>query len=402
MNSQRTANCVLTVCLSPGGRSSPHIRTGSGGFHVYLKHPGWRVPTLNAKNSKGVWPWPGLDVRGDGGYAVLLGRNHNGPYRELRELIPDPFEALPLELFDFLRNHSSRETVLRPAPTSLRLVKRGERVDTERLISRALEIASRQGRNNGGIWLACQLRDNGYDFDEAASAISSYRSRVGEANTQGQRERYTEAEMMASLREAYSRPPREPWAKTSPQESRTATVDSPNRRMQPLGQQRDSRSLASDSGSLCLYVGHTGEPLSPSHYGRVPNEVLADRRLSSRDVRVYAVLASFTFQGNVSQVDKRRLATLARCAERLVVASLKKLAAAGHIRKDLRQRRGQRGRYELLSPVFGAKQRAGVEDVAVVPDGRRHPVSARRDQATAWTSSSHAVATDSSAKRLRH
>jgi hypothetical protein len=197
----------------------PHIRTGSGGFHVYLKHPGWRVPTLNAKCSKGTWPWLGLDIRGDGGYAVLLGRNQNGPYRQLRELNPDPFDVLPQELLDLLRKHSSRETVLRPAPTSLRLVERGERVDTERLISRALKIASRQGRNNGGIWLACQLRDNGYNLDEAASALTSYRSRAGETNTKGQRERYTEAEMMASLRGAYSRPPRESWAKPSPQDS---------------------------------------------------------------------------------------------------------------------------------------------------------------------------------------
>src|SRR4051812_17864237 len=24
----------------------PHVRTGSGGYHVYFKHPGWNVPTL--------------------------------------------------------------------------------------------------------------------------------------------------------------------------------------------------------------------------------------------------------------------------------------------------------------------------------------------------------------------
>src|SRR5689334_12875833 len=23
----------------------PHVRTGSGGAHLYLRHPGWRVPT---------------------------------------------------------------------------------------------------------------------------------------------------------------------------------------------------------------------------------------------------------------------------------------------------------------------------------------------------------------------
>src|SRR5512132_4123466 len=49
---------------------NPHVRTGSGGFHCYVQHPGWHVPTLNAKSSKASWPWPGLDIRGDGGFAV--------------------------------------------------------------------------------------------------------------------------------------------------------------------------------------------------------------------------------------------------------------------------------------------------------------------------------------------
>src|SRR5580704_14749100 len=30
----------------------PHVHTGSGGFHWYGVHPGWRVPTLNAKTGK--------------------------------------------------------------------------------------------------------------------------------------------------------------------------------------------------------------------------------------------------------------------------------------------------------------------------------------------------------------
>src|ERR1035438_2566196 len=48
----------------------PHVRTGSGGYHWYVQHPGWHVRTLNSKTSKGAWPWPGLDIRGDGGFAV--------------------------------------------------------------------------------------------------------------------------------------------------------------------------------------------------------------------------------------------------------------------------------------------------------------------------------------------
>jgi hypothetical protein len=61
--------------LMKGWGIEPHLRTGSGGFHWYLQHSGWRVPTLNAKTSQRSWPWPGVDIRGDGGFAVVLGRN---------------------------------------------------------------------------------------------------------------------------------------------------------------------------------------------------------------------------------------------------------------------------------------------------------------------------------------
>jgi hypothetical protein len=41
------------------------IRTGSGGLHLYFKHPGQRVKNQNDKIA------PGIDVRGDGGYVIV-------------------------------------------------------------------------------------------------------------------------------------------------------------------------------------------------------------------------------------------------------------------------------------------------------------------------------------------
>src|ERR1035437_6526883 len=128
-----------------------------------------------------------------------------------------------------------------------------------------------------------------------------------------------------------------------------------------------------------------GEPLPRIRYSRVPSEVSADRRLKPRDVCVYAVLATFCWQGSVAQVGKRLIARLAGCAERLVISSLQNLRSAGHIEKQPGQLRGQRGRYVLLSPVFGQKQRAGVEEVAMGPSGRRRLVAVRKDQGTALT-----------------
>jgi hypothetical protein len=64
--------------------------------------------------------------------------------------------------------------------------------------------------------------------------------------------------------------------------------------------------------------------------------------------------------------------------------------AAGHIEKAPR-RHGQRGRYVLLSQVFGQKQRGDFDAVAMGPGGRPRLVSVRKDQGTAWTPVSRAI-----------
>lgn len=248
-------------------RIKPHVRTGSGGFHWYLRHPGWRVPTLNAKSSERSWPWPGLDIRGDGGFAVLLGRNQNGPYKQLRELVPDPFDALPEEVREFLCNHRVTEAATTQPP----MTGGRNRVNSERLIRKALTMALRDGRNNSGIWLACQLRDNGYNISDGAAAMRDYRSRVPSTNAKGQPEAYTEREMVASLRDAYSRPAREPWVQGRQRShAGTCPAAAPSREKNQRGDDDASSGEnaphvddADDSESISLYVGHTGEPLGP-------------------------------------------------------------------------------------------------------------------------------------------
>jgi len=42
-----------------------HVLTGSGGLHLYYRHPGERVP------SRPMPGYPGIDVKADGGYVVL-------------------------------------------------------------------------------------------------------------------------------------------------------------------------------------------------------------------------------------------------------------------------------------------------------------------------------------------
>jgi hypothetical protein len=378
----------------------PHLRTGSGGFHCYVQHPGWRVPTLNAKSGKASWPWPGLDIRGDGGFAILLGRNSNGSYVQLRDLVPEPFEMLPEEVRSFLRSHNEQaDSPLDRGRTPALSIADGNRPDLEQIIRKALDMVTSSGRNNSGFWLACQLRDDGYSMQEAESAMYAYRSRVPSTNAKGQREAYTAGEAAASLQEAFSKPAREPWERHKSRRQEgvlAATSPDPmpaNEDLPKEGQASGPGDVADDRPYISIYVDHTGEPLVDhtgepllaNKYSRVPTEVSQDRRLKHRDIRVYGALAASCWQGNVASVGKRRLANLAQCAPRLVIDSLARLVAAGHIAKTPDRLRGQRARYVLLSPVFGQKQRAGVEEIAIGPGGRRRLVSVRKDLGSAST-----------------
>lgn len=215
------------ICLDfdgPAGASTlqrlgiaPHRQTGSGGFHADYEHPGWRVPTLNAKTKRSLGQqWPGLDIRGDGGYAVVIGRSKKGEYTWLRDQVPYSLSILSEDLRDFLgllhapNVTTSAERKPLASATTLSSPERHP-VDPERLIQRALGEAAAFGRNNAGFWLAVQLRDNVYTELEAQSVMRSYTLRVPSTNAKGERESYTVSEAFASLKQAYSSSPREPW-----------------------------------------------------------------------------------------------------------------------------------------------------------------------------------------------
>jgi hypothetical protein len=164
-----------------------HVRTGSGGTHVYVAHPGHYVATLNGKAKRDLGQrFPGLDIKGDGGYAIFAGRNGNGPY-VLNDPEPLALDALPAVLRALLDTDSppSADTLLRWA----------------------LGRATPGGRNQVGFDLACQLRDNRHGRSEAERALCEYAARVPVGD-----DPYTEAEALASVQQAYSAPAREPWS----------------------------------------------------------------------------------------------------------------------------------------------------------------------------------------------
>lgn len=188
----------------------PHVRTGSGGAHVYFRHPGWRVPTLNSKTSKKLKQnWPGLDIRADGGYAVFWGSNQAGAYRWLRKADLEPVDKLPPDLRRLLSLSPPAARPASPAEAST-----GEL--PIRLLDMALQRARSDGRNNAGFWYACQLRDNGVPEQLARGLMERYAAAVPSTNQKGQPEPYSTREALASLAEAYSTPPRSPLKQTRP------------------------------------------------------------------------------------------------------------------------------------------------------------------------------------------
>jgi hypothetical protein len=181
-----------------------HVRTGRGGHHVYFRHPGYPVATLNSKSKRALGEvYDGLDIRADGGYAVFLGNNKNGAYRWLRKASDlEDIRKLPRDLRQLLnleRPDTSGEAV-RPRASAVTLA--------ADLVRRA--IGKTSNRNDDGMWLACQLRDAGLSRADAEGYLRQYQTAV----TGLKREPYAWHEARLTLDSAFSRPAREPLKKS--------------------------------------------------------------------------------------------------------------------------------------------------------------------------------------------
>jgi hypothetical protein len=101
---------------------APHLRTGGGGAHLRLAHPGRPVTTANSKVTKVLAErYPGLDIRGDGGYAIQWGQTRLGAYEQLRDLAElEPISVLPHELAVLLGLVANGSQVQEPRKTIIR------------------------------------------------------------------------------------------------------------------------------------------------------------------------------------------------------------------------------------------------------------------------------------------
>jgi hypothetical protein len=100
-------------------------------------------------------------------------------------------------------------------------------------------------------------------------------------------------------------------------------------------------------------------------YGRVPMQVNSDKRLSGSDVRVLCGIAYYVHQGNTCRESYSTLAVASGVSRRQVVTSVARLRKFGWIEQPDQDER-KRQWLMLTSPVFGQKQRAGVEETVSV------------------------------------
>jgi Bifunctional DNA primase/polymerase, N-terminal len=121
-----------------------------------------------------------------------------------------PAAMAPAWIVERMRRSLPEEkpAVASASPSASRRLSTGDYSDE--LLARAVEKAAGEGRNNAGIWLACQLRDAGLEQGDAWAAMQAYTAAV----TDLKGEPYAEEEARHSLDQAFSRPPRAPWRAT--------------------------------------------------------------------------------------------------------------------------------------------------------------------------------------------
>lgn len=117
-------DCDSADAMLVMGDLKPHVRTPGGYGHYYFKHPGHHV-----KTRAGILPK--LDIKGDGGFANIVGKASKGEYRI--EIMPTPeniysWDKMPEAI---LEKMGSSESAPQPTPETkpTTLIPEGERND---------------------------------------------------------------------------------------------------------------------------------------------------------------------------------------------------------------------------------------------------------------------------------
>lgn len=134
---------------------TPTVRTGGGGFHYFYRHPGTKLSNAQPINTE----FPGIDLRGDGGYVVGAGGSHlsGGTYEwvEGRSPADIEFADLPQWIID-LRNQ--RQAPREPSrSTATNGDSRSELIRAVRQYAAKAEPVGEGQRNATAFRLAGQL-----------------------------------------------------------------------------------------------------------------------------------------------------------------------------------------------------------------------------------------------------
>ncbi|MEW6364436.1 MAG: AAA family ATPase [Acidobacteriota bacterium] len=192
----------------------PHVRSGSGGAHVYFLCGDEEIRGKTKNLS-----FPGMDLKGEGGYVVFHGRNHNGEYRRIGKHAPYLLSELPEELLGYLTGRGNGKGSLGDSLLS----RAGEKAagggngrgDLARAIAMKYMLQACVGkRNKCGFDAALQLRDHGFHKDEATEIlVRDYLPHVPQEDGAGQSRPYTLAELRKTIESAFTGEPREQWGR---------------------------------------------------------------------------------------------------------------------------------------------------------------------------------------------
>lgn len=157
-----------------------------------------------------------VDFQGDGAYIVAPpSRTPDGQYAWVNDMSVQP---LPSNVLRTLTRKSEKAPAPKPLPTPRR-----DESDGMYWLDKAVSRARGEGRNNAGLWLACQLRDNQCSDPEGAMLAYAAEVRDWEAPY------YTDGEAMATLRGVLRGGPREPARSQSRPNEPTPIRQSANR-----------------------------------------------------------------------------------------------------------------------------------------------------------------------------
>ncbi len=128
-------------------------------------------------------------------------------------------------------------------------------------------MAPAGGRNKAGVWLACQLRDNGFSEGEARGEMEAFARDVRQPDG---KPRYTATDARSTLGSVYRRPPRQPWG------------SAPDRFPRPPRIQYDPRALPRVDPSA-FPPDATGFDFETARFLRIDDARLRD--VHSREIR---------------------------------------------------------------------------------------------------------------------